>query len=231
MVKPLKILLAEHDKDIASITKNYLVAHGYYTVMCFDGEETLQVFHSEQMDFVLIDVNLPVVNGFDVVKSIRHSNSEIPVIFFGYNIHHSDIIRGFKIGGDDFMALPLSMEELNLRIEAINKRAKTTEKTQQIFHVGRYTLDTLHHVLIYNGKEKRLTTKELDLLYLFCEYKNRVVERPLALRRVWNSSNYFSARNMDVYIKRLRKMLCEDPDVQLENVHGIGYKLVVNTAT
>ena len=227
MNKPLKILLAEQDRDIALITKNYLISRGYSVVMCYDGEEALQRFVKERLDFLLVDVDIPVVNGFDLVTEVRRKNREIPIVFLGANKNQSEIIRGFNIGADDFIARPFSMEELGMRIEAIQKRAKTYEKKQHIFNVGGYTLDTLHHVLIYNGREKRLTTKELDLLYLFCEYMNRVVERSLALRRVWNSDNYFNARNMDVYIGRLRNMLCEDPNVKIENVHGIGYKLIV----
>lgn len=229
MTRPLKILLAEHDKDIASITKNYLVSRGYFTVMCHNGEEALHHFRRERVDFVLVDVDIPVINGFDLVTEIRKKNREIPIVFLGTNKHQSEIIKGFNVGADDFIALPFSMEELGMRIEAIHKRTKTHEKRQHVFTVGNYTLDTIHHVLIFKGREKRLTTKELDLLYLFCEYMNRVVERPYALRRVWNSDNYFNARNMDVYIGRLRNMLCEDPNVKLENVHGIGYKLIVQS--
>lgn len=229
MVNFLKILLAEHDKEIASITKNYLVSHGYTTVMSFEGDRALQHFRKEQFDFIIADVDLPIVNGYDFVAEIRKKNKDIPIILLGANTHQTEIIKGFNAGADDFITRPFSMEELGLRIEAIQKRTKTFEKKQHIFTVGSYTLDTLHHVLIYNGTEKRLTTKELELLYLFCEYTNRVVERSYALKRVWNSENYFNARNMDVYVGRLRSMLGNDPNVQLENVHGIGYKLVVQS--
>lgn len=227
MNKSLKILLAERDKDIASIIKNYLVSRGYSTVLCSDGEEALHHFRKDRLDFVLVDTNITAISSFDLAKEIRHKNKDIPIVFIGANTHQSDIINAFNVGADDFITLPLSMEELGVRIEAINKRTKTNEQRQHFFTVGSYTLDTLHHVLVYNGRERKLTTKELDLLYLFCEYKNRVVERSLALKRVWNAENYFNARNMDVYIGRLRNMLCEDPCVKLENVHGVGYKLVV----
>ena len=104
---------------------------------------------------------------------------------------------------------------------------KISSQNQHLFALGRYTFDTMRHVLMFNGKERRLTTKEMDLLLLFYEYLNRVVERPVALKRIWNQENYFNARNMDVYIKKLRSMLCEDPNIKLENVHGVGYKLSV----
>lgn len=223
----LKILLVEHDKDLASITKNFLVSCGYSTMMCLNGEEALQHFKKEQFDFVLTDFDIPVVSGIDLVREIRHRNRSVPIIFIGTNPNQTEIIKAFNVGADDFLTRPFSMEELGLRIEAIKKRAKTIENRQHIYTVGCYTLDTLHHVLISHGKEKRLTSKELALLYLLFEYKNRVVERPFALKHVWHSDNYFNARNMDVYVKRLRAILCDDPNIKLENVHGVGYKLVV----
>ena len=228
MLQHLKILLAEQDKEIASITKNYLVSRGYSTALCCNGEEALEYFRKERLDFVLIDVGIPVVSGYDVAIEIKKTNVDMPVIFIGSGPHQTEVIKAFHSGADDFITRPFSMEELGMRIEAIKKRSRTNEKHRRIFTIGRYTLDTLHHVLIHNGREWRLTTKELELLCLFCEYSNRVVERSLALQRVWNTENYFNARNMDVYVRRLRNKLCEDPDVKLENVHGVGYRLIIN---
>ncbi|MBO7460648.1 MAG: response regulator transcription factor [Bacteroidales bacterium] len=223
----LKILLAEHDKDLASITKNYLVTCGYPTQICLDGESALQLFRKEQFDFVLIDADISVISSIDLAREIRQKNRFIPIVFIGTNPHQNEIIKAFNNGADDFLARPFSMEELGLRIKAIQKRAKNTENKLHYLSIGNCTLDTLHNVLSYNGKEKKLTSKELDLLCLLLEYKNRVVERSLALKRVWHSDNYFNARNMDVYVKRLRNILREDPSLKLENVHGVGYRLVI----
>lgn len=223
----LKILLAEHDKDLASITKNYLVTCGYPTQICLDGESALQLFRKEQFDFVLIDADISVISSIDLAREIRQKNRFIPIVFIGTNPHQNEIIKAFNNGADDFLARPFSMEELGLRIKAIQKRAKNTENKLHYLSIGNCTLDTLHNVLSYNGKEKKLTSKELDLLCLLLEYKNRVVERSLALKRVWHSDNYFNARNMDVYVKRLRNILREDPSLRLENVHGVGYRLVI----
>ena len=229
MLQPFKILLAEEDRELAIITQNYLVSQGFSTLICLKEEDILQCVKTENIDFLLIDTSITSPDVFNLVEKIRGFRSDMPIILIGANQKHNDIIKGFQVGADDFISIPFSMEELSLRIEAIHKRVKINEKYQHIFTLGNYTLDTIHHVLIYNGREKKLTTKELDLLYLFCEYMNRVVERRMALKRVWKEENYFSARNMDVYIGRLRNMLCEDPNVQLENVHGVGYKLVVHT--
>lgn len=227
MIGPYNILLAECDGELATITKNYLASRGYPTIICNNGREALRCFRSEKLSFLIIDVALPYVNGFDVVREIRQINKEIPIILIGSNVKHSDIIKGFQVEADDFVSRPFSMEELGLRIEAIHKRLKISSQNQHLFALGRYTFDTMRHVLMFNGKERRLTTKEMDLLLLFYEYLNRVVERPVALKRIWNQENYFNARNMDVYIKKLRSMLCEDPNIKLENVHGVGYKLSV----
>lgn len=229
MVNFLKILLAEQDKEIASITKNYLVSRGYSTVMCIDGDEALNQFKKEHFDFIIVDVDIPVVSGYELVMEIRKKNRDIPIIFIGTNIRQTEIIKGFNIGADDFITTPLSMEELGLRIEAIQKRTKTNEQKKRFFTIGSFTFDINHHLLIHKELTKKLTNKEVALLYLLCEYANRVVERSLALKRVWHTENYFNARNMDVYIGRLRKLLRLDPSVQIENVHGIGYKLVITT--
>ena len=228
MYKKIKILVAEQDKEIASITKNYLVSRGYSTVLCSNGEEALVFSRKERFDFALIDVNIPIVSGYDVVTEIKRTSSKMPVICLGAGTHLKEIKRAYSAGADEFLTRPFSMEELGMRIEAFFRWTKTNEKHQRIFTFGRYTLDPLHHVLIHDGKARRLTAKELDLLCLFCEHVNKVVERSLALQRIWNTENYFSARNMDVYIRRLRNMLCDDPDVKLENIHGVGYKLVVH---
>ena len=228
MIRPLNILLAENDIDLAIITKNFLVTNGFITKVCNTEDEVWRIFAKEKFDFLLIDTAISNFQGINIVGQIRKFNNDVPIILIGSNAKQSDIILGFKMGADDFIMRPFSMEELLLRIEAIKKRIVVCEQNVHIYKIGSYTLDTLHHVLIHNGKEKKLTSKELDLLFLFCEYKNRVVEREIALRKVWNQQNYFSARNMDVYIRRIRNMLCDDPDVQLENVHGVGYKLVVH---
>ena len=227
MIRPFKILLAESDADLASIMKNYLVELGYPTRICTDGVSAMTCFKKEKIDFLIANIDLPNLNGFDLVDVIRRNNKDLPIVFLGANVMHSDIIKGFNIGADDFITSPFSMEELGLRIEAIKRRTQAREANRHIYQIGRYSFDTLHHVLIYKGREKKLTNKELDLLFLFCEYKNRVVERHVALKKVWNQENYFSARNMDVYIKRLRNMLSDDPNIRLENIHGVGYKLVV----
>lgn len=228
MIRPINLLLVENDKDLSIIMRNYFIDNGHLTKICEDKHQALLAFSNEKFDFIIIDTAISLTDSLDLVAKIRRISKELPIIIIGTNSQPSDIILCFKMGADDFISNPFSMEELGLRIKAIQKRIHIAEQNRHLFKIGQYTLDTLHHVLIFDGKEKKLTTKELDLLYLFCEYKNRVVERKLALKKVWHQENYFSARNMDVYIKRLRNMLADDPNVQLENVHGVGYILIIH---
>ncbi len=227
MIRPLNIFLAEDEADLAIITKNYLLNHGFNITVCKEKEEALILFSKEKFDFIIIDTAFSNNEGIALASKLRKINKDVPIILIGTNTTHDDVISCLKMNIDDFLLRPFSIEELYLRIEIIMRRINVGLRNQHLFKIGKYTLDTMRHVLIFNGKEKKLTSKELDLLYLFYQHRNRIVERQLALKKVWNQENYFSARNMDVYIKRLRNMLCEDSDVQIENVHGVGYKLII----
>lgn len=227
MIRPLNIFLAEDEADLAIITKNYLLNHGFNITVCKEKEEAMVLFSKEKFDFIIIDTAFSNNEGIALASKLRKINKDVPIILIGTNTTHDDVISCLKMNIDDFLLRPFSIEELYLRIEIIMRRINVGLRNQHLFKIGKYTLDTMRHVLIFNGKEKKLTSKELDLLYLFYQHRNRIVERQLALKKVWNQENYFSARNMDVYIKRLRNMLCEDSDVQIENVHGVGYKLII----
>jgi DNA-binding response OmpR family regulator len=227
MIRPLNIFLAEDETDLAIITKNYLLNHGFNITVCKEKEEAMVLFSKEKFDFIIIDTAFSNNEGIALASKLRKINKDVPIILIGTNTTHDDVISCLKMNIDDFLLRPFSIEELYLRIEIIMRRINVGLRNQHLFKIGKYTLDTMRHVLIFNGKEKKLTSKELDLLYLFYQHRNRIVERQLALKKVWNQENYFSARNMDVYIKRLRNMLCEDSDVQIENVHGVGYKLII----
>ena len=227
MDKVIKILLVENDKNLGYILKSYFMMKGFPTVLCFNGLEALEHYEKEVYDFIISDVALSGIDGFSLAEKIRESNKDIPFVFLTSKSSRLDVSKGFEVGADDYITKPFSMEELLDRVKAISRRSFSKTKSEYIFQLASYTFDSVRHVLIRNGVEKKLTTKELDLLFLFCEYRNRVVERTFALQRVWRKSNYFNARNMDVYINKIRKLLKDDPNVELQNVHGVGYKLVV----
>lgn len=228
MIQPLKILLVDHDKDMASITKYFLVSRGYSVLICYDGDEALHFYNKELIDMVLINVDIPIISGPDLVREIKKRGGNIPIILFGTTPKQDVVLKGLNSGADEFLARPMSMEELGLRIEILYNRSKDSENKKAVYIIGNYILDCLQHILIFNNDmEKHLTHKEFDLFVVLCQYKNRVVERSKILSLVWKSDNYFNARTMDVYIQRLRNLLREDSNVRIENVHGVGYKLVV----
>ena len=227
MDKIIKLLLVEDDKNLGYILRSYLNAKGYPTVLSADGMEALNRFENEAFDFVILDTVLPGLDGYSLTERIRQYDKEIPIVFISSKTSRVDVSKGFEVGADDFITKPFSIDELLERVNAICKRTVLKTKNEHIYQLGSYTFDGIKHVLVKDGAVKKLTNRELDLLFLFCEYKNRIVERSVALRRIWHEENYFNARNMDVYVSKIRRLFKDDPDVELLNIHGVGYKLVV----
>jgi DNA-binding response OmpR family regulator len=176
----------------------------------------------------LFDVMMPKMDGFTLAKEIRLVNQEIPIIFLTAKNLKDDILDGFKVGADDYLTKPFSMDELVFRMEAILRRVKgKSKKAQTVFQLGKYTFDSQRQLLTIGDDNTKLTTKESELLALLCAHANQVLERELALKTIWIDDNYFNARSMDVYITKLRKHLKSDPKIEINNVHGKGYRLIV----
>lgn len=225
----IKILLAEDDRNLGTILRTYLEAKGYAPRLCVNGVEALEVFSKESFDFCVVDVMMPLKDGFALAKDIRKVDNQIPILFLTAKSLEEDKLKGFQAGGDDYLTKPFSMEELLARIEAILRRsAKITDgKTDKgTFTFGNFVFDYNHQNLQLNGADQKLTSKEAELLKILCEHENQVVDRSFALNRIWQNDSYFNARSMDVYIAKIRKYLKDDPSVELINVHGIGFKLV-----
>lgn len=229
MEQKTKLLLAEDDENLGLLLKEYLVAKGYDADLYPDGEAAYKGFMKEHYDICILDIMMPKKDGFTLAKDIRIVNADIPVIFLTAKNLKEDVLEGFKTGADDYITKPFSMEELILRIEAILRRTaqESQSNSQQIFTLGRYTFDTRKQTLTEGEDTVKLTTKESDLLKLLCQNANKVLERNYALKSIWIDDNYFNARSMDVYITKLRKHLKEEPSVEIINVHGKGYKLIV----
>jgi len=228
----IRVLLAEDDRNLGNILKNYLDAKGYSTTLCINGEEATETFFRKDFDFCILDIMMPVKDGFAVAREIRAVNSKVPVLFLTAKSLQEDKLKGFETGADDYITKPFSMEELLLRMQAILRRTEETVKNpeqENIFNIGQYVFDFNRQLLTFRGKELKLTSKEASLLRLLCTNANQVLERSVALNKIWQDDSYFNARSMDVYIVKLRKYLKEDPSVELINVHGIGFKLVMNT--
>ncbi|WP_297091963.1 response regulator transcription factor [uncultured Draconibacterium sp.] len=229
MEQKTKLLLAEDDENLGLLLKEYLVAKGFDAELYPDGEAAYKGFMKEHFDICVLDVMMPKKDGFTLAKDIRIINADIPIIFLTAKNMKDDVLEGFKLGADDYITKPFSMEELIMRIEAILRRTSQEGQTsaQQVFTLGKYTFDTRKQTLSEGDDAVKLTTKESDLLKLLCQNANKVLERNYALKSIWIDDNYFNARSMDVYITKLRKHLKDEPSVEIINVHGKGYKLIV----
>ncbi len=228
----VNVLLAEDDRNLGNILKNYLDAKGYNTTLCLNGQEAVEAFGKKEIDFVILDIMMPVKDGFAAAKEIRAMNRKVPILFLTAKTLQDDKLKGFEAGADDYVTKPFSMEELLMRMHAILRRTDEGGKTtgnDNVFTLGKYTFDFNHQILTINEKEQKLTSKEAGLLRLLCINANEVLDRSSALTQIWNDDSYFNARSMDVYIVKLRKYLKEDPSVELINVHGVGFKLVVKS--
>lgn len=228
MQKKIKLLLAEDDANLGDILKTYLEAKGYQARLCVNGQKAFEAYKEEDFDFCIIDVMMPIKDGFSLAKDIRSMDNKIPILFLTAKAMQEDKIKGFKIGADDYLTKPFSMEELLMRIKAILHRTNFDKKQDnKVYNISEYTFDYKQFSLFHKEKKQKLTLKEAELLRLLCENKNDVLTRSLALNKIWKDDSYFNARSMDVYIVKLRKYLKDDPKVKLQNIHGIGFKLNV----
>jgi len=225
----IKILLAEDDENLGALLREYLVAKGFKTSLFINGELALEGFKKDKYNICILDVMMPKMDGFTLAREIKKINSTIPFIFLTAKSLKDDVIEGFTLGADDYMTKPFSMEELIFRIKAILRRTNknNVSETNEKFTIGDYEFDSQKQILKYGDKEQKLTTKESDLLRLLCSNMNKVLERNFALKTIWLEDSYFNARSMDVYITKLRKYLKKDPSIQILNIHGKGYKLIV----
>ena len=218
----LKILLCEDDENLGMLLREYLQAKGYVTELCADGEAGYKAFLKTKFDICVLDVMMPKKDGFTLAQEIRTSNVDVTA-----KTLKEDILEGFKIGADDYITKPFSMEELVFRIEAIMRRTKGKKsKESTLYHIGKFTFDTQKQLLCVGDEQRKLTTKENELLALLCSHANEILQRDFALKTIWIDDNYFNARSMDVYITKLRKHLKDDPQIEIINIHGKGYKLI-----
>lgn len=228
------ILLVEDDPNLGLLVQEYLTMKGYPTDRATDGNQGLQLFMAGYYDLCIFDVMMPKKDGFTLAKEVRMDHRDVPIIFLTAKSMQEDTIQGFKVGADDYMTKPFSMEELLLRIQAILRRyQRTTEAVEATtYQIGSFSFDYPHQLLSWTDgtmvtQPQKLTSKESELLKLLAQNLNQPVSRSFALKMVWGDDSYFNARSMDVYVTKLRKYLKEDPSVQLVNVHGEGFKLIV----
>ncbi|MDR1879036.1 MAG: response regulator transcription factor [Bacteroidales bacterium] len=224
-----RILIAEDDSNLGMVLSSYLTLKGFTTALCDNGEDAYNEFLKGNYDLCLIDIMIPLKDGYSLVENIRKVDGEVPIFFMSAKSMQEDVLKGFSLNADDYLIKPFSMEELLMRIKAILRRTSQTEGDEkQVFQIGDYVFDNNVQQLIYKGDILKLTSKESALLYVLCEKMGKIVNRTYILNRVWDKNDYYNARSMDVYITKLRKFLKKDPNVNLLNIHGVGFKLAIS---
>jgi len=222
----VKILLAEDDDNLGALLQEYLQVKNYDVDWALDGDKAFRLFRKNSYDICVLDIMMPVKDGYTLASEIRLINPDVPVIFLTAKSMKEDVLEGFSAGADDYITKPFNMEELIFRIEAILRRTKATIDPNIIYQIGRYQFIPRKQILQLDNNVQNLTTKETDLLKLLCMNANKILDRNYALKAIWFDDNYFNARSMDVYITKLRKYLKEDKTVQILNVHGKGFRLI-----
>lgn len=223
-----KILYAEDDETLAFLTKDNLEQNNYDVTHCSDGKSALIKFQEEDFDICIFDIMMPKMDGFELAEAIRKIDIDIPIIFLSAKTLKEDRIKGLRLGADDYLVKPFSIEELLLKIEIFLKRSqKNIPNVKTIYEVGKYQFDTKNFIL-YNEDEKvGLTQREAELLKLFLDNKNSVLKREQILTSLWGTDDYFMGRSLDVFISRLRKILINEKEITIENLHGIGFRFSI----
>lgn len=221
-----KILLVEDDPSLGFVVKDNLSLKGYDVTLCKDGAEGEQEFAKKRFDLCVLDVMLPKKDGFSLARSIRERNANIPIIFLTAKAMIDDKLVGFSTGADDYMTKPFSLEELYCRIEVFLKRSSTSPKESMgALPIGQYEFDTANFTLKHKNDQRVLTSREAEILKQLYLHRDRVLKREEILLAVWGNDDYFLGRSLDVFISKIRKYLKDDPNVQITNFHGVGFKL------
>lgn len=225
-----RVLLVEDDESLGFVVKDNLEFHGFIVDLQKDGEAARDSFQKHTYDICVLDVMLPKMDGFTLAENIRQADKQIPIIFLTAKSMKEDRLKGFKLGGDDYLTKPFSVEELILRMEVFLRRSSQHESANEgesLFQIGHYTFDYRNLNLIYTPEkeEKSLTQREADLLKILLDNKNNLVTREYVLTNIWGEDDYFKGRSMDVFISRLRKYLKKDETLQIKNIHGVGFRL------
>lgn len=223
-MSPTKVLYAEDDETLAFLTRDNLEQNGYEVIHCTDGKSCLEAFKKDSFDICILDIMLPKMDGFELTTGIRKLNTDIPILFLSAKILKEDRIRGLKIGADDYLVKPFSMEELLLKIEIFLARSKKNATSAHGYRIGRFRFDPEEHCLSSDTERIGLTQRESELLKLFLENRNKVLKREQILTALWGDDSYFMGRSLDVFISRLRKLLANEKGISIENLHGVGFK-------
>lgn len=224
-MKPVKILYAEDDETLAYLTKDNLEQNHYLVSHCANGKACLDCFRKEVFDICILDIMLPGMDGFELITEIRQMNPHVPIFFLSAKTLKEDRIKGLKLGADDYLVKPFSIEELLLKIEIFLKRSKKTNLSAvNTYQIGRLMFNPADYTLINKNKKTALTQREAELLKYFIDHEGLVLKREDILTALWGTDDYFLGRSLDVFISRLRKLLASETSISIQNLHGIGFK-------
>jgi DNA-binding response OmpR family regulator len=223
--KLAKILIAEDDLNLGLLLVDYLTAEGFDVKLCKDGEQALKTFKEKSFDLCLLDVMMPKMDGFTLAGFIREQNTSIPLIFITAKSMRDDKVKGYTLGGDDYITKPFDEEELLWKIKALVRRtaAQQTVTNREIIRIGRYAFDPCNQCLLFGDQKKRMTEKETNVLKYMVSRANQVIKREQLLKDLWGENDYFFGRSLDVFISKMRKYLAEDSRISIENVFGVGF--------
>lgn len=224
-MKNFKILYTEDDETLAFLTKDNLEQNNYEVMHCRDGKSGLEAFKEEDFDICIFDIMMPKMDGFELATEIRKSNTDIPIIFLSAKTLKEDRLKGLRLGADDYLVKPFSIEELLLKIEIFLKRSQKSNGVENsLYEIGKYQFDFKNFFLFNEDEKIGLTQREAELLKLFFDNKNMVLKREKILSALWGNDDYFMGRSLDVFISRLRKILINEKEIAIENIHGVGFR-------
>ncbi len=228
MSNKLNILLAEDDENLGLLLKTFLSSKGFQVELTRNGKSAFEKFNTSTFDFCIFDVMMPIMDGFTLAKEIREIDRKVPILFLTAKSLKEDKLEGFAIGADDYLTKPFSMEELLARINAIMRRVDIPiEEGANTLMIGKIAYEPELRILHLEEGDKKLTTKENQLVSMLVKNQSEILDRQATLRAIWGDDNYFNGRSMDVYIAKLRKLLKEDERIEIMNVHGKGFKFIV----
>jgi DNA-binding response OmpR family regulator len=225
--KQVKIFLVEDDLSFGSVLKSYLEINDFSVEWVDDGKYAMDHFRKGSFNICILDIMLPHVDGFTIAQEVRKINVDVPIIFLTAKKLKDDVLRGYGVGADDYVTKPFDTDILLAKIRAILSRREAQSGERDIYQIGKFTFNAKLRTLSSGNDEKKLSPKEAQLLELLALNPNELISRELALKKIWGSDDYFTARSMDVYITKLRKFLSEDPDLNIKNIHGAGFQLVI----
>ena len=221
----IKVLLAEDEASLGMIVKESLETRNFTVFHALNGKEASKIYLEEKPDVLVLDVMMPLKDGFTLAKEIRETDKTIPIIFLTAKSQTSDVLEGFNLGGNDYLKKPFSMEELIVRIKSLLNRITLKTNVEELA-IGKYLFNYTKQTLLFANEKQQLTSREAQLLYHLQEKKNQILDRTFILNKLWGNDDFFNARSMDVFISKLRKKLKSDSDIQIINVRGFGYKLI-----